>query len=86
MSTERIQTRGGRALQAWLRSQGKSIQSWCTELGLDRVRIQRLINGERSKRVTVDLAFQVQLATNGAVPASLFCSYEVPASERRKSA
>lgn len=83
---------GGKALEAYIRSRGLSIPDWCELVGLrrQRISIQYLIRPEREKRVSVNLAFAIQYATRGQVPAELFVTeYLVPvtgAARRRKSA
>ncbi len=80
-----VQSSGGKLLEAHIRGLGKSIPAWCDDVGLadKRIQIQRLINGERCKRVTVNLAFAIEDATEGDVPAESFRTDRKP---RRKAA
>jgi hypothetical protein len=75
---------GARALRRYLDSVGKSVPVFCEETGLDRIRVQRYLKGER-KRATVDFAKAIQDATGGAVPwdSWLLCTLR-PSSVRRK--
>jgi hypothetical protein len=50
-----------------------SIPAWCDDAAkrgfvLDRIQVQRAINGETGSRVTVDFAHKVAEATGGVVP------------------
>ena len=71
---DRLITEGGRALRALIDRQGLSVPTWCELHGLDRLRIQKLLNGALYKRVSVDLAFAVERATAGKVKAVSFLS------------
>lgn len=64
---ERKTTRGGRALEVYIRKYCGTIPAFAEANGLDRIQIQRAINGERWKRITVDFAYAIEQATDGAV-------------------
>lgn len=59
-------TRGGAALLAYVRAHHGSIPAFCETSGLDRLKVQRAINGE-IKRVDVAFAEAVEDATSGEV-------------------
>jgi hypothetical protein len=61
-------TEGARLLRAHIRASGDSIPVWCERFGLDRIQVQRVLNGERWQRISVDFAHSVEVATSGAVP------------------
>lgn len=67
---ERNVTDGALALRAYLESKDISITVFCQSNGLDRVQVQRVLNGERGKRITVAFADAIARATDGAVPIS----------------
>lgn len=73
-SNERRVTDGGRDLLAFIRKQKSNIPKFCEEHGLDRVQIQRVINGERWQRISVDLADRIEKATAGKVKMRRFLS------------
>lgn len=66
MSEFRV-TDGARDLRAWLTEKGMSVPDFCEKHGLDRIQVQRALNGERWKRITVDFAFAISRATDGEV-------------------
>lgn len=66
MSDRRI-TDGGRLLRAYLTEHKISVPDFCEKHGLDRIQVQRVLNGERWKRVTVDFADSIERATTGAI-------------------
>jgi hypothetical protein len=71
---ERLVTDGGRDLRVLIDREKISVPDWCEKHGLDRIRIQRLLNGSLYKRVTVDLAFTIERVTRGRVRAARFMS------------
>jgi hypothetical protein len=71
MSERRI-TDGGRQLRAYLTEHKVSVPDFCTQHGLDRIQVQRVLNGERWKRVTVDFAHSIEQATSGRVSYTQF--------------
>ncbi len=71
MGDRRI-TDGGRDLRAYLTEQKISVPDFCEKHGLDRIQVQRVLNGERWKRVTVDFANSIEKATDGAIPYTSF--------------
>lgn len=52
---------------AHLKKIGLSQTAFCAQKGLDRIAVQRAVNGER-RRYTVDFALEIEAATEGAVP------------------
>jgi hypothetical protein len=74
MSPDHCPTAGGRALRKHIKSLGLSVQEWCEKHRLERVQIQRLISGSRYKRVSVDLATDIEKASGGKVRAKQFRS------------
>lgn len=71
MSEIRV-TEGGRALLAEIRASGMSVPVWCEKHGLDRIQVQRVINGERWQRITVDFAHSIERASEGRVTYTMF--------------
>jgi hypothetical protein len=69
----RYVTNGARLLRAWLHETQTSIPVFAEVHGLDRIMVQRAINGER-RRISVDLALAIELATKGAVPVAEWAS------------
>lgn len=63
---------GGVALRAWLDSNGLNIPTFAERLHIDRVQLQRLISGERAKRVSRATARLIEIETGGAVPRSVW--------------
>ncbi len=57
-----------------IRALDTTVPAWCEEHGLDRIRIQRIVNGERWRRITADMAFAIERATKGKVKAAWFQS------------
>ncbi len=66
MSERRI-TQGAKDLRAWLTKNGMSIPTFCELHRLDRITVQRVINGERWQRISVDFAKAIEVATKGGV-------------------
>ena len=66
MSELRI-TDGARDLRAYLDDVGISIPVFSSKHGFDRIHVQRVLNGERWRRITVDFAHAVEKATGGRV-------------------
>jgi hypothetical protein len=66
MSDRRI-TDGGRDLRAYLTEIEMSVPDFCEKHGLDRIQVQRVLNGERWKRITVDFANAIKRATDGRI-------------------
>jgi len=69
-------TEGGIALRRWIDSNGKTVPGFCEEHGLDRIQVQRAINGDR-KRVSVDFAAEIERATQGHVSMRLWAIRQV---------
>ena len=59
---------GVRKLRAFLTNHSLSIQRFCIAHGLDRIAVQRLLKGERGIRMGVELAADIEDATDGEVP------------------
>jgi hypothetical protein len=70
--TERRITDGGRDLRAYLTEHKISVPDFCEKHGLDRIQVQRVLNGDRWKRVTVEFAHAIELATDGAITYAQF--------------
>lgn len=66
MSDCRI-TDGARDLRAYLTDQEISVPDFCEKHDLDRIQVQRILNGERWRRITVDFAYAIEKATGGKV-------------------
>lgn len=64
---ERRITDGARALRAYLEQERLSVPVFCERNGLDRIQVQRALNGERWGRITVDFAESIERATKGRV-------------------
>lgn len=47
---------------------------WCERHGLDRIQVQRVVNGERWQRISVDFAHAIDRATEGNVRYEHFLS------------
>lgn len=81
MSERRI-TAGGRELRAYITELGVSVPDFCERHGLDRIQVQRVLNGERYKRISVEFADAIERATDGRVVYRLFLpSTATPASD-----
>ena len=65
-----VPTNGAKQLRRYLVKKRFSIGEFCLENKLDRVQIGRLLRGHRGagNKITVRLAYSIELATNGAVP------------------
>jgi hypothetical protein len=63
---EEFVTEGAKDLRAWLDKHGISVPDFCEQHDLDRVEVQRCMNGER-QRITVNFAKDIELATRGDV-------------------
>lgn len=63
---------GGVALRAWLDANGLNIPTFAQRLHIDRVQLQRLISGERAKRVSRATARLIEIETAGAVPRAVW--------------
>lgn len=66
-------TDGARQLDTYLRDRRISLPTFCDEHGLDRLAVGRALAGDIT-RVSVDLAFAIQEATYGIVPAAAWRS------------
>lgn len=62
---------GARALDAWLVAERISVPAFCESHGLDRIIVQHAMSG-RVRSAALDLAFAVQAATGGDIPAQLW--------------
>jgi hypothetical protein len=57
---------GAEKLLRHIRESGLSIPKWCEEKGLDRLKVQKAINGSW-QRFDVDFALSIERATGGDV-------------------
>lgn len=69
---------GARLLRAYIDGgngapKRSTVPAFCDEHGLNRITVQRYLNGERT-RVTVNFAAAIETATNGAVPIKAWLS------------
>ena len=67
MPKVRLRSDGARRLLEYLSANGLSIQKFCLQNKLDRVYVQRVLNGEQGQRVTVDFAHAIERATKRQV-------------------
>lgn len=74
---------GAEQLESYIRRHSGSIPRFCEEHRLDRIKVQRAINGD-IQRIDVDFAFDIEHATDGIVPADSWCSPDEVRDERRK--
>lgn len=72
--TDRRITDGGRDIRALVTEQGISLPDWCEKHGLDRIQVQRVVNGSRYKRISVDFADEIFRATAGRISPERFRS------------
>lgn len=70
--SERKVTEGGRELRAFLTEQGISVPGFCARHGIDRIQVQRVLNGERYKRISVEFAHAIERATSGRIAYTKF--------------
>jgi hypothetical protein len=61
--------RGARLLRRYIKRCGTSVYAFAKRYGFTCTHIQFLVNGTR-RRLNVDLALDLELATGGAVPAA----------------
>ena len=59
-------TDGARDLRAYLDRLGLSVPKFCEANKIERISVQRALNGER-RRFSVDFAYEIQVATEGEV-------------------
>lgn len=73
---ERRVTDGARALRAYITKHFAKggVPRFCEEHEIDRIMVQRALNGER-QRISVDLATRIEQATDGAVDATTWASW-----------
>lgn len=64
-------TNGARALRAYIDAAGISVPTFCEQHQLDRIMVQRAMNGDR-KRISVDFALKIEAATKGAVKVAMW--------------
>jgi hypothetical protein len=65
---------------------GLSVPAFCELHAFDRIQIQRVLNGERWMRISVDLAFAIEDATGRKVRARSFLSVTAKASSKASRA
>lgn len=58
---------GADKLARWLKRNRLSITKFAAQHDMDRIQVQRLLNGER-QRVSVTMAARIEHATSGEVP------------------
>ena len=73
MKQPRMRTAGAKALRRYLNKIKTSVPVFCEANDLDRITVQRVLNGERT-RISVDFAYAIYRATGGAVSWHLFRS------------
>jgi len=78
-------TKGGRALRAYLDQNALSVPVFCERSRIDRFRVQKAMTGEIEK-VSVDLAYQIERATSGAVPMTAWRENKVKESPKASAA
>lgn len=66
-------TQGALALDEYLQRAGQTLHAFCESKDLDYTQAHRNMSGARGKRVSVDFAAAIEAATEGAVPARLWC-------------
>lgn len=52
---------------------GISVPDWCEKHDIDRIQVQRLLNGDRYKRVSVDMATSIVAAAHKDDPSTALC-------------
>lgn len=62
-----------RDLRSHVKELGETVTSFCEKKRLDRIQMLRALNG-KTRRFSVDFAFSVQDATDGAVQAYRWCT------------
>lgn len=67
MGTTKPISEGARKLRRYLNAEGLSVPDFCEAHGLDRIRVQRYLKGDRT-HATVDFAEAIEKATKGEVP------------------
>lgn len=60
-------TEGARLLRAYLKANRISVPKFCEDHGLDRIQVQRVLNGERWQRISVNFAMDIRKATGGRI-------------------
>jgi len=63
---EAFVTEGAKDLRVWLDKHGVSVPTFCEQHDLDRIEVQRCMNGER-QRIAVNFAKAIEDATGGDV-------------------
>lgn len=66
-------TQGAHALDEFLQRTGQTLHAFCETKSLDYAQAHRNMSGARGKRVSVDFAAAIEAATDGAIPARLWC-------------
>jgi plasmid maintenance system antidote protein VapI len=67
-------SRGGIELRAYLDRVGLTIPEFCEKHGLERVQVQRIVNGERGHNLSTAWAKKIHDATDGEVPWDVWAS------------
>lgn len=76
---------GVRAARAHIKRTNESIPKFCEKHGLDRLQLQRILDG-RQKRVSVEFAAAFEKASNGEVELALWALMAPTAQKKRTKA
>lgn len=83
---ERRVTDGGRELRKLINASGMSVPDWCEAHDVERIQVQRVLNGAYWRRITVDFAHQIEVATSGKIRWSKFLSATARAPAQSRAA
>ena len=75
-----VGSRAAQALLAHIREQHGTIPAFATAKGVDRLKVQKVINGS-IKRVDVNFALEIERATDGKVPMPWWAEPALPEPE-----
>lgn len=75
---------GARLLKLYIDKTSKSVSDFCAKHSLDRVQVQRYLNGRRT-RMSVAFAGEIETATGGEVPMRSWLPKEPKAKKNAKS-
>lgn len=67
--------KGVALLRAYLKNNGLRVTPWCEKVGLPRLPLTKVLSGSQ-KGLSIQTAFAVERATNGAIPASSWSEIE----------
>jgi hypothetical protein len=68
------QTEGARRLLRYLSKQRITLHKFCQLHGIERIKAMRAVRGMAPKRISVDFANSIQVATDGLVRVELWSS------------